>query len=197
MGLGWPWNSIWKEHSHSRTLLWYLASLGAQTVKNPPSMRETWGQSLGWEDPLEEGMTTHSSILAWRIPMDCSLPGSSVHGATKSDLSTQLSTKQLSTQHSTLVVAVLVLCAPIGHALWKWWNTDVFIAKVSSSQTWVSSSFSIVSCLSYPSPNLFYFSPCSASQMPLSKLPYEKWTTIFWTILFVCWFFSGHFMASQ
>ena len=44
------------------------ASLVAQTGKNPPAMRETWLQSLGWEDPLEEGMTTHSSILAWRIP---------------------------------------------------------------------------------------------------------------------------------
>ena len=37
-------------------------------VKNLPAMRETWVQSLGWEDPLEEGMGTHSSILAWRIP---------------------------------------------------------------------------------------------------------------------------------
>ena len=43
------------------------ASLVAQMVKNPPAMRETWVQSLGWEDPLEEGMATHSSILAWRI----------------------------------------------------------------------------------------------------------------------------------
>ena len=40
----------------------------AQTVKNPPAMQETWVQSLDWEDPLEEGMATHSSILAWRIP---------------------------------------------------------------------------------------------------------------------------------
>ena len=37
-------------------------------VKNPPAMWETQVQSLGWEDPLEEGMATHSSILAWRIP---------------------------------------------------------------------------------------------------------------------------------
>ena len=44
--------------------------LVVQTVKNPPAMRETWFRSLGWEDPLEEGMATHSSILAWRIPMD-------------------------------------------------------------------------------------------------------------------------------
>ena len=44
------------------------ASLMAQLVKNPPSMQETWVRSLGWEDPLEKGMATHSSILAWRIP---------------------------------------------------------------------------------------------------------------------------------
>ena len=39
-----------------------------QLVKNPPEMQETWVPSLGWEDPLEEGMATHTSILAWRIP---------------------------------------------------------------------------------------------------------------------------------
>ena len=44
------------------------ASLMAQMVKNLPAMWETWVQSLGWEDPLEKGMATHSSILAWRIP---------------------------------------------------------------------------------------------------------------------------------
>ena len=43
-------------------------SLIAQLVKNPPAMRETWVPSLGWEDPLEKGKATHSSILAWRIP---------------------------------------------------------------------------------------------------------------------------------
>ena len=36
--------------------------------KNPPEMQETWVQSLGWEDSLEDGMETHSSILAWRVP---------------------------------------------------------------------------------------------------------------------------------
>ena len=46
------------------------ASLVVQMVKNPPAMREIWLESLGWEDPLEEGMATHSSILGWRIPMD-------------------------------------------------------------------------------------------------------------------------------
>ena len=40
----------------------------AQTLKNLPAMRESWVQSLGWEDPLEKGMATHSSILAWRSP---------------------------------------------------------------------------------------------------------------------------------
>ena len=40
----------------------------AQTVKNLPTMQGTWVRSLGWEDPLEEGRATHSSILAWRIP---------------------------------------------------------------------------------------------------------------------------------
>ena len=44
------------------------ASLVAQLVKNPPTMQDTWVRFLGWEDPLEEGMATHSSILAWRIP---------------------------------------------------------------------------------------------------------------------------------
>ena len=40
----------------------------AELVKNPPATWETWVQSLGWEDPLEKGKATHSSILAWRIP---------------------------------------------------------------------------------------------------------------------------------
>ena len=51
-----------------RPNLW--ASLVAQTVQNLPALQETWVPSLGWEDPLEEGMATHFSILAWRIPMD-------------------------------------------------------------------------------------------------------------------------------
>ena len=54
-GIGYPSQHSW-------------ASLVAQLVKNPPAMRETWVQSLGWEDPPEKGKATHSSILAWRIP---------------------------------------------------------------------------------------------------------------------------------
>ena len=46
----------------------YWASVVALLVKNPPAMWETWVRSLGWEDLLEEGMATHFSILAWRIP---------------------------------------------------------------------------------------------------------------------------------
>ena len=46
----------------------FWASLVAQTVKRLPAVRETWVQSLGWEDPLEKGMATHSSTLAWKIP---------------------------------------------------------------------------------------------------------------------------------
>ena len=54
-GIGYPLQYSW-------------ASLWAQLVKNPPAMQETWVRFLGWEDPLEKGKATHSSILAWRIP---------------------------------------------------------------------------------------------------------------------------------
>ena len=54
-GIGYPLQYSW-------------ASLVHQLVKNPPAMWETWFLSLGWEDPLEKGKATHSSILVWRIP---------------------------------------------------------------------------------------------------------------------------------
>ena len=53
---------------HLFLISYYRASLVAQMVKNLPATRETWVRSLGWEDPLEERMATHSSLLAWRIP---------------------------------------------------------------------------------------------------------------------------------
>ena len=53
-------------------------------VKNLPAVQETWVQSLGWEDPLEEGRATHSSILAWRTPMDRGAWHVTVHGLEKS-----------------------------------------------------------------------------------------------------------------
>ena len=61
-------------------------SLVAQMVKNLPAMRETWVLSLGWEDYLEEGMATHSSILAWGIPMNRGSWQATVHGVTESDI---------------------------------------------------------------------------------------------------------------
>ena len=67
--------------NHQLYLHW--TSLVAQLVNNLPAMRETWIRSLGWEDPLEKGKSTHSSILAWRIPW------TTVHGVAKSQ--TQLS----------------------------------------------------------------------------------------------------------
>ena len=60
------------------------ASLVVQRVKNPPAMRETCVRSLGWEDPLEEGLETYSSILAWRIPMGGGASWATVRGVTKS-----------------------------------------------------------------------------------------------------------------
>ena len=59
-------------------------SLVAQTVKNLPAVQETRVQSLGREDPLEEEMATHSSILAWRIPMDRRAWQVTVHGVANS-----------------------------------------------------------------------------------------------------------------
>ena len=57
-----------------------IDSLVAQTVKNLPALWETWVRSLGWEDPLEEGMATHSRIPAWRTPMNRGAWRAAVHG---------------------------------------------------------------------------------------------------------------------
>ena len=70
-------------------LLYILASLVTQKVMNPPPMQETWVQSLGWQDPLEKGTATHSSILAWRIPMDRGASWATVHGGQKESDSTE------------------------------------------------------------------------------------------------------------
>ena len=60
------WRSAGEGIGYSLQYSW--ASLVAQLVKNPPAMWETWVRALGWEDPLEKGKATHSSILSWRIP---------------------------------------------------------------------------------------------------------------------------------
>ena len=64
----------------------------AQTVKRLPTMRETWVQSLGRKDPLQEDMATHSSILAWRIPWTEELGGYSPKNLKESDTAKQLRT---------------------------------------------------------------------------------------------------------
>ena len=75
-----------------------MASLMAQLIKNLPAMQEMWVRSLGWEDPLERGMATHSSILAWRIPWRGAWQVT-VHGVAQSQ--TQL--KRLNTaQHTSI-----------------------------------------------------------------------------------------------
>ena len=59
----------WLKTQHSKNQNHGIqASLVAYLLKNPPAMRETWVQSLGWKEPLEKGVATHSRILAWRIP---------------------------------------------------------------------------------------------------------------------------------
>ena len=83
-GLG---SSLGEEIGYPIQYTW--ASLVVQMVKKLPAMGETWVQSLGWEDTLEEGMATHSSILAWRIPMDRGTWRATVRGVTKGG--TQLS----------------------------------------------------------------------------------------------------------
>ena len=74
------------------------ASLVAQTVKNLPTMWKTWVQSLGGEDPLEEGMATHSNILAWEISRTEEPGGLQSMWVTESDMTDRLSTN---TQAST------------------------------------------------------------------------------------------------
>ena len=92
------------------TLLWgpleqLRASLVVRLVKNPPEMWETWVQSLGWEDPLEEGMATQSNILAWKIPVDRGAWQATVHGVSESDMTEWLSTGQLKLERQKIVVA--------------------------------------------------------------------------------------------
>ena len=71
---------------HKTSLLMFWGFLVVQMVKNLPAMRETWTQSLDGEDPLEEGMETPSSILAWRIPIDKVVWWATVHAIAKLDM---------------------------------------------------------------------------------------------------------------
>ena len=65
-----PWVTEQQQQRVTNTTSLLQCSPVAQMVKNPSAIQETWVRSLGWEDPLEEGMATHFSILAWRIPLD-------------------------------------------------------------------------------------------------------------------------------
>ena len=76
----------------NKVLKYKWTSLVAQMVKNPPAVRETQVQSLGWEDPLEKGTTMHSSILAWRSHEQRSLIGYSPWGLKESDMTEWLHT---------------------------------------------------------------------------------------------------------
>ena len=78
-----PWPGSSPGEGIEYPLQYYWASLVAQMVNNLPVMWETWLPSLSWEDSLEEGIAAHSSILAWRIPMDRGTWQATVHGVTK------------------------------------------------------------------------------------------------------------------
>ena len=82
--MGGAWWATVHRAAESLTGLSDFTFLVAQSVKNLPAVRETWVQSLGCEDPLEEGMATHSSLLDWRIPMDGGPWRATVHGVANS-----------------------------------------------------------------------------------------------------------------
>ena len=115
-GIGYPLQYSW-------------ASLVAQLAKNPPAMRETWVWSLDWEDPLENGKATHSSILAWRIPQTVLSMGSQ-----ESDMTEWLSLSPL----SFMVYKVTAGCEVA--QTWRWENTThkAFLELPLRSSGWDS-----------------------------------------------------------
>ena len=137
--------------------------LAAQTVKNLPAMQETWVQSLGWEDPLEKRMTTHSSIPAWRIPWTEESGGLQFMGSKKLDTTERLIRHEplpvTVVQHPALqssknvlppkIMRLTVLCLP-----YKWatpWRKEayLFYSLINSQpleKCWRHSRCSIKTC---------------------------------------------------
>ena len=74
-------------------------------VKNQPAMWETWVRSLGWEDPLEEGMAIHSSTLAWRTPMDRGAWRVAVQGGGKESDTTE---RPSTAQHKHILIGIIM-----------------------------------------------------------------------------------------
>ena len=135
-------------------------------VKNQPAMQETWVRSLGWENPLEVGMATYSSILAWRIPMDRRAWWATVHGVAQS----QTRLKQLITHviiiHSyfTIVVCLFFLFLL---SIYFWYLSlfaSLYPLRVNLSYTHCSL-FSAISLMSAEKP------PDHQSFLYLGKVP--------------------------
>ena len=93
----------------------YCASLVAQMVKNQPVMQETWVWSLGWEDPLEKGKATHSSILAWKIPWTVYSPC----GRKELDTTNQSILKETSPGCSLEGLMLRLKLQHFGHLMWR------------------------------------------------------------------------------
>ena len=128
------------ENSYSETLqfeilnVWgsafLVASLVAQTVKNPPAKRETWVPSLSWKDPLEKGTATHSSILAWRIPWTGSLAGYSAWGHKESDTAER-------TAHTAASVRWYLTVVLLGIDLMTLWGVSFQCFYYFTPKLWV------------------------------------------------------------
>ena len=125
-----------------------MTSLIAQLVKNQPAVQETWVRSLGWEDPLEKGKATHSSILAWRIPWTASL-----WGRKGSDTTERLSLVQNEThisQSGSALIPIPLMIPP----LVPLFRPDIWVSSLTLSSPLPSSSFTLESdhfYLLYPS----------------------------------------------
>ena len=110
------------------------ASLVAQMVKNLPATLETWIRSLGWEDPLEEGMATHSSILVWRIPW-AERPGRLrvIHGVADLAMTEQLTTAQ---QAPRGLLNVRWELGSVLANICNWTETSILVWRAKLGGTW-------------------------------------------------------------